>query len=119
MRIRLLMSLIHWLVSTVAILIAAYLIQGVQVDSLLAAIVLAVVLGVINVFFKPVINLLTLPLNIVTLGLFSLVVNALIIMLAGMLVPGVHVDTFWSAFFFSIIVSLVTALFGLMTKKPA
>ncbi len=112
------MTLIHWLVSAVAILIAAYLIPGVSV-SLLGAIVLAVVLGVINVFFKPIINLLTLPLNIVTLGIFSLIVNALLIILAGMLVPGFDVDGFWPAFFFSIVVSLVTALFGVMTKRPA
>jgi putative membrane protein len=111
------MTLIHWLVSAVAIVIAAYLIPGVTV-TLLGALVLAVVLGIINVFFKPVINLLTLPLNIFTLGIFSLVVNALLIMLASMIVPGFHVDGFWAAFFFSIVVSLVTALFGMMAKKP-
>jgi len=112
------MTLIHWLVSAIAILIAAYLIPGVQV-TLIGALVLAVVLGIINVFFKPVITLLTLPINIVTLGIFSLVVNALLIMLAAMIVPGFHVNGFWAAFFFSIVVSLVTALFGIMTKKSA
>lgn len=111
------MTLIHWVVSAIAILIAAYLIPGVQV-TLVGALVLAVVLGIINVFFKPVITLLTLPLNIVTLGLFSLVVNALLIMLAGMIVPGFHVNGFWAAFFFAIVVSLVTALFGMFAKKP-
>jgi putative membrane protein len=110
------MTLIHWLVSAVAILIAAYLIPGVDI-TLVGAIVLAVVLGIINVFFKPVINLLTLPLNIVTLGIFSLIVNALLIMLASMVVPGFDVATFWDAFFFSIVVSLVTALFGVIGKK--
>lgn len=111
------MTFIHWLVTAVAILIAAYLIPGVQV-TLLGALVLAVVLGIINIFFRPVITLLTLPINIVTLGLFSLVVNALLILLAGMIVPGFHVSGFWAAFFFSIVVSLVTALFGMMAKKP-
>lgn len=112
------MTLIHWLVSAVAILVGAYLIPGVSV-TLVGALVLAVVLGIINVFFKPIISLLTLPINIVTLGIFSLIVNALLIMLAAMIVPGFHVDGFWAAFFFSIVVSLVTALFGLMAKKPA
>jgi putative membrane protein len=112
------MSLIHWLVSAVAILIAAYLIPGVEV-SLVGALVLAIVLGIINVFFKPIITLLTLPLNIVTLGIFSLIVNALLIMLAAMIVPDFRVDGFWAAFFFAIVVSLVTALFGVMAKKPA
>jgi putative membrane protein len=112
------MTLIHWLVSAIAILIAAYLIPGVTV-TLVGALVLAIVLGIINVFFKPIITLLTLPINIVTLGIFSLIVNALLIMLAAMIVPGFHVNGFWAAFFFSIVVSLVTALFGLMAKKPA
>lgn len=109
------MSIIHWIVSAVAILLAAYLIPGIEV-TLLGAVVLAIVLALINVFIKPLITLLTLPLNIVTLGLFSLVVNALLIMLAGMIVPGFTVDGFWAAFFFSIIVSLVTALFGNLKK---
>ncbi len=110
------MTLIHWLVSAIAILIAAYLIPGVQV-TLVGALVLAIVLGIINVFFKPIITLLTLPINIVTLGIFSLIVNALLIMLAAMIVPGFHVNGFWAAFFFSIVVSLVTALFGMMSNK--
>lgn len=110
------MTLIHWLVSAIAILIAAYLVPGVTV-TLVGALVLAIVLGIINVFFKPIITLLTLPINIVTLGLFSLVVNALLIMLSSMIVPGFHVNGFWSALLFSIVVSLVTALFGMMSKK--
>ncbi|MDB5195428.1 MAG: rane protein of unknown function [Parcubacteria group bacterium] len=111
------MTLIHWLVSAVAILIAAYLIPGVTITSLVSVLVLAVVLAIINVFFKPIITLITLPINIVTLGIFSLVVNALLIMLAAMIVPGFHVNGFWAAFFFSIVVSLVTALFGMMSRK--
>lgn len=110
------MTLIHWLISALAIGIAAYLIPGIEV-TLIGALVLAVVLGIINVFLKPVINLLTLPINVITLGLFSLVVNALLIMLAGMIVPGFTVDGFWPAFFFGIVVALVSALFGMMTKR--
>ena len=106
------MSIIHWIVSAIAILIAAYLIPGVTVD-LLGAIVLAVVLALINVFLKPIISLLTLPLNIVTLGLFSLVVNALLVLLAAMIVPGFAVAGFWPAFFFAIVISLINWLFGL------
>lgn len=109
------MSIIHWVVTALAIGIAAYLIPGIEV-TLIGALVLAVVLGIINVFLKPVINLLTLPLNVVTLGLFSLIVNALLIMLAGMIVPGFTVDGFWPAFFFGIVVALVSALFGAFRK---
>jgi putative membrane protein len=110
------MPLLNWIVTALAIGIAAYLIPGIEV-TLVGALVLAVVLGIINVFLKPIINLLTLPLNILTLGLFSLVVNALLIMLAGQIVPGFTVDGFWTAFLFGIVVALVSALFGVMTKR--
>lgn len=109
------MTIVHWIVSALAIGIAAYLIPGIEV-TLIGAFVLAVVLGIINIFFKPVINLLTLPLNIFTLGLFSLVVNALLIMLAGLIVPGFMVAGFWPAFFFGIVVALVSGLFGAIRK---
>jgi putative membrane protein len=106
------MTIIHWLISAVAILVAAYLIPGIHV-TLIGSIVLAIVLALINIFLKPILNILTLPLNIVTLGLFSLIVNALLIMLAGMFVPGFAVESFWSAFFFGIVLSLVNWLFGM------
>lgn len=107
------MSVVHWIFSVLAILIAAYLLPGVTV-TLVGAIVLAVVLGIINVFIKPVLRILTLPLTIVTLGLFSLVLNALLILLAAAIVPGFDVIGFWSAFFFAIIVSLVNAFFSVL-----
>lgn len=110
------MSLIHWLVTAIAIGIAAYIIPGIEV-TLLGAVVLAVVLGIINVFLKPIINLLTLPINVLTLGIFSLIVNALLIMLAGMIVPGFTVDGFWPAFFFGIVVALVSALLGGLARR--
>ena len=110
------MSIIHWLITAVAIIIAAYLLPGVEV-TLIGAIVLAVVLALINVFIRPIINILTLPINVVTLGLFSLVVNALLIMLAGMLVPGFTVEGFWPAFFFAILLALINAVFGMGMKR--
>lgn len=110
--------ILHLLFSVVAIFIAAKLIPGITLDNWESILLLAIVLGIINVFFKPIIHLLTLPINIVTLGIFSLIVNALLIMLAGMIVPGFHVNGFWAAFFFSIVVSLVTALFGIWEKRP-
>jgi putative membrane protein len=105
------MSIMHWFVSAVAILIAAYLIPGVDV-TLIGAAVAAVVIGLINVFLKPIISLLTLPITVVTLGLFSLVINALLVMLADYVVPGFSVATFWDAFIFSILISLINWLFG-------
>ena len=110
------MMFIHWIVSAIAIGIAAYLIPGVLVTPV-GALVLAVVLGIINILIRPLILLLTLPINVLTLGLFSLVINALLIMLAGMIVPGFTVDGFWSAFFFAIVLALVNAVFGAMSKE--
>lgn len=110
------MTIIHWIVTAVAILIAAYILPGVEV-TLIGALILAVVLAVINIFIRPLINLLTLPLNVVTLGLFSLVVNALLIMLAAMIVPDFSVDGFWPAFFFAILLALINAVFGMGLKN--
>ncbi len=109
------MPFLHWIITAIAILLTAYLLPGVDV-TILGAIVLAVVLALINMFVKPVVGLLTLPINIVTLGLFSLVVNALLILLAAMVVPGFTVDGFWPAFFFSIVLSLITAVLGIWKK---
>lgn len=110
------MTIFHWIVSAIAIGIAAYLLPGVEV-TLIGALILAVVLGIINLFVKPVIGLLTLPVNILTLGLFSLVINALLILLASVIVPGFHVDGFWAAFFFGILLALINALFHMGMKK--
>lgn len=112
------MYLRNWILSTITILIAAYLLPGVTV-TIIGAIVLAVVLGVLNLFIKPIITILTLPLTIFTLGLFSLVINALLIMLAARIVPDFSVDGFWTALIFSIILSLLNALLLPKIKSEA
>jgi putative membrane protein len=106
--------LIRWLITTVAILIVPYLISGVRIDSLGTALWAAAILGILNALIRPVLLLLTLPLTILTLGLFILVINALMFQLAGALVSGLHVSSFWSAFFASIIVSIVSWLMNSM-----
>lgn len=112
------MNFKHWLVGTLCIIITAYLLPGVEV-TLIGALVLAVVLALINIFIKPLIFILTLPINILTLGLFSLVINAVLVMVAAEIVPGFSIASFWSAFFFSIILSLITTLFGRGLKEEA
>lgn len=106
----------HWVLAALAIGIAAYLIPGVGV-TVLGAFVLAIVLGIIHTFIKPVITLLTLPITILTLGLFSLVVNALFVLLAALIVPGFTVTGFWSALLFVIVLSLVNAFFHLLDRR--
>ncbi len=100
--------LIRWLITTLAIMMVPTLVSGVTLDSLGSAVLAAAILGVLNAVVRPVLLLLTLPLTIVTLGLFILVNNALMFMLAGAIVPGVHVASFWSALFASVIVSIVS-----------
>lgn len=106
--------LINWLVSGLAILVTAYLLPGVHVLSFTSALVAAVVLGVINAFIKPILIILTLPINILTLGLFTFVINALVIILTANLVPGFKVDGFWWALAFSVVLSLINSFLGKM-----
>jgi putative membrane protein len=104
-------TLLHWVIAAIAIGIAAYLIPGASV-TLVGALVLAVILALLNLLIRPIIFVLTLPINFVTLGLFSLVINAFLVWLAAYIVPGFSVSGFWSAFFFAIVLALVNMVFG-------
>ncbi len=100
-------TLFHLLFNTLAVLIAAYLLPGVRVESFLAALVVAVVVGILNAIVRPLLILLTLPITLLTFGLFAFVINALLILLASALVPGFSVSGFSWALLFSIVLSLV------------
>jgi len=102
--------LIHWLVSATAVYVTANILSGITVRSFGAAMIVAVVLGLINVFIKPLLVLLTIPTVVLTLGLFMLVINALMLMLAAWLVDGFAVSSFWWAVLGSLIISLVAWL---------
>jgi putative membrane protein len=102
--------LVNLIIYTVAIAISAYLIPGVAISGAGAAILTAIVLGLINALIKPILIVLTLPVNILTLGLFTLVINALLIMLASAIVPGFQVNGFWWALLFAIILSVISAI---------
>jgi putative membrane protein len=99
--------LIHLLVSTIAVFVSAYILPGVAVDSLTAAFVVAVVLGIVNMLLKPILVILTLPITILTLGLFYFVINALLVLLVANLVPGFHVNGFWWALVYSLVLSVI------------
>jgi putative membrane protein len=98
------------LLSAVAVYIADYLIDGVSISSLTTTLIVAIVLGLLNAIVKPILVILTIPVTILTLGLFLLVINVIIVYIAAALVPGFAVDGFISALLFSIVVSLVTWL---------
>ncbi len=99
--------LLRWLISSLAVFVTAYILPGVHVDGWITAFVVAVVLGVLNLFLKPLLILFTLPINILTLGLFTLVINAALILLATRIVPGFQVNGFWWALLFSLALTLV------------
>jgi len=109
--------LFKWLASAVAILITGYFIPGVMVASLWSALILAAVLGLLNISIKPLLVILTLPINILTLGLFTLVINAIIIMLASSIVKGFAVGGFINALLFSLVLAIIQALFEALIKK--
>jgi len=110
-------TIIHWLLSALAVIVTAYILPGVHVTGFIAAFVAAIVLGAFNTFLKPVLKVLTLPLTILTLGLFSLVLNALLVLLATKIVPGFTIDGFWWAVLFAIVLSIVSSLFHLFDRK--
>lgn len=102
--------LIRWLFLTGAILVAAHLIEGIEVKGVWSAFFAAAILGVLNAFFRPIVILLTLPINILTLGLFTFVINAILVMMVSGVVGGFEVHGFWSALLGSLIISLVSWL---------
>jgi putative membrane protein len=108
--------LLNWLLSTIAILITAHFLPGITVANFTTALLLALVLGLLNAIVKPILILITLPLNLLTLGLFTLIINGIIILLATLFVAGFHVSNIFWAILFSIIVSFITSLLQHFTK---
>lgn len=101
---------IRWLLNALALLLTAWLVPGIGVRGVGAALVAALVLGIINAIIRPVILFFTLPLNVMTLGLFTLVVNALMLLIARSVVDGFIVSGFWAAFFGSIVLTIISGL---------
>ncbi|MCQ9617476.1 phage holin family protein [Paenalcaligenes niemegkensis] len=102
--------LLVWILNAVALLVVAYILPGIAVASFGSALIAALVLGLLNTIVKPVLTILTLPITIVTLGLFLLVLNALVFWFAGSVLSGFKVNGFWWAMIGAIIYSLVSGL---------
>ncbi|MDQ1333389.1 MAG: putative rane protein [Thermodesulfobacteriota bacterium] len=102
--------LVRWLILTAAITVASYLIKGIEVSGFFSALFAAAILGVLNVFFRPILLILTLPINILTLGLFTFVINAILLKMASGVISGFEVHGFWSAVWGALIISLVNWL---------
>ncbi|MDP9604019.1 phage holin family protein [Variovorax sp. NFACC27] len=104
--------LVHWAITGISLWVASHLFRGLKFDSTGALIVSALLLGLANAIVKPLLIVLTLPLTLVTFGLFLLVINALMILLVAALVKGFRVSGFWTALFASIFISLLSILIG-------
>ncbi len=111
--------IIHWFLSALAIIITAYLLptKAIFVQSFFVALVVAVVLGFLNSIIRPILVILTLPIQILTLGLFTLVINAALVMLTSNIVSGFYVKSFWWALLFSLVLSLVGAIINRFEPK--
>lgn len=103
--------------SAIAVIILSYVLPGVAVDSFVTAILVAVVLGLLNFMVKPILVILTLPITIVTLGLFLLVINALIILLAAHFIDGFQVTSIWWAVLFSLLLSFLQSILYSILKE--
>jgi putative membrane protein len=109
--------LVVWLINTVALIAVAYLMPSVTISSAGAALVAALVLGLVNTVIRPLLVILTLPVTVLTLGLFIFVINGLLFWAVGSLVPGFHVAGFWSGVLGAIVFSLVSWLLSALVLK--
>lgn len=110
--------LIKLLITTILVVVIAKFLQGIEVASYKSALIVAVVLAILDAILKPILVFLTIPATIITLGLFLLVINAVIILVGDYFVDGFRVSGFWSAFFFSIILSFLQSILnGIFIEK--
>lgn len=108
--------ILRFLLTGVAVVLAAYVLPGVSVDNYWTALIVALVLAIVNLIVKPILVIFTIPITIVTLGLFLLVINALMILLVDYFVDGFTVDGFWWALAFSLILSVFNSMFSDLTE---
>ncbi|MBI5683888.1 MAG: phage holin family protein [Verrucomicrobia bacterium] len=108
--------LARWFVTAVAVLVASKLVSGIGYADYGSLAVAALLLGIINALVRPVLLLITLPVNVLTLGLFTLVINGALFLLVGRVVRGFYVTDFWAGFWGAIVVSIVSFLVGVMVR---
>ena len=104
-----------WIINTLAVAVAVSILPGIHYDKPQDLLVAALLLGILNAFIRPILLLLALPLLIFTLGLFILVINALLLYFVGTILRGFHVDSFWSAFWGALIISIISVLLNSLT----
>lgn len=110
---------LRWIVNALIIMLLAYFLRGVDVSNFYIALVVALMLGILNALIRPILIILTLPINILTLGLFTLVINGFLFWLVSTFISGFTVLDFWSAFFGALLFSLFSILLNFVDKKTA
>lgn len=105
------------LITAIAIFVVSYLLRGIQVDGIVAALIAALLLGLVNSFVRPFLVVFSIPLNIITLGLFTFIINAIMLLLTAWLVPGFVVSGFWTAVLGSILISIFTSLISAIFQR--
>lgn len=108
--------LISLAINTSALLATGYLVPGIKFEGIQPAILAAIILGVLNTFIKPILKIITLPLTILTLGLFSFVLNALILLLVSSIIPGFSIDGLWPAILGAIVLSVISTILSAVLK---
>ena len=103
--------ILKWLIYSLLIVFIAWVIPGISVENFWSAMLVCIIIALINIFIRPLVQFISLPVTFLTLGLFSFIINAFLFMLAGWLSPGFEVDGFWSALFGSIILSIFAGIF--------
>lgn len=108
---------IRWVLFALALLLIAWLVPGIQVAGFVPALIAALVIGLINIFVRPILGALTLPINIATLGIFSFILNALLLWLSAAIVPGFNIDGFLPALIGSILLTILSVIINSTTGK--
>ena len=99
---------IRWLILTFAVIVTSYLLDGIYVSGFISAFFAAAILSMLNAFFRPILLILTLPINVLSLGFFTFVINAFMLLMVSGVIPGFNVSGFWSAVFGSLLISVVS-----------
>ena len=110
--------LAHWGVTALALWLTSFIFHGISFSSKKSLLISALLLGFVNAVIRPIVIILTIPLTLVTFGLFLLVINAVMMMLVSALVPGFRISGFWTAFFASIVVTLISIFVGMVIFGP-
>lgn len=110
-------TIIRWILSALLVIFIAWIVPGITISNFISALFVVVIIALINIFIRPLVEVISLPINFLTLGIFGLIINALLFMLAGKIAPGFQIEGFWSALLGSIILSVLMPLINKIRAK--